>query len=72
MSVWKNDIFSISLVSTYLFVYCVLIQFESTEIYAVLMWMLAPFLIVWMVYTVIRYGKYEGPELGEKEYGYFK
>jgi hypothetical protein len=67
---FKKDILSIVVVSIYLVIYCVLLQSESTETLAVSMWALSPFLITWMAYMVIRYGKYEGKELGSKEWGY--
>jgi hypothetical protein len=34
------------------------------------MFLVSPFLLIWMVVTVLKSGKYEGPELGENEFGY--
>jgi len=35
------------------------------------MFSISPFLVVWMAYTIIRYGPYNGRELKEdEEYGY--
>jgi hypothetical protein len=59
---FKADIISVTIVSLYLLTYAILIQNPDTEIYAVAMWTLSPFLIVWMVYMVIRHGKYLGKE----------
>lgn len=66
----KKDIISVVIVSFFLLVYCVLIQFPSTLKYALMMWMLSPIMIIVMVYSVIRHGSYNGPDLGDKEYGY--
>jgi len=30
----------------------------------------SPFIICRMVFAVLKHGKYEGPELGDKEFGY--
>jgi len=59
---FKTDIISITIVSLYLLVYVILIQNPETEIFAVSMWTLSPFLIVWMAYMVIRHGKFAGKE----------
>ena len=66
----RNDIFAVSFVSIYLFIYCELLQFENTQIYGFVMLLFSPFLICWMVYTVLKHGKYNGPELGDEEFGY--
>lgn len=55
----------------YLLVYCILLQIEHTQWIAVYMFIVSPFLVVWMVYTVLKYGVYTGRELAEdEEYGY--
>jgi hypothetical protein len=66
----KKDLLSIYLLSAVLLVYCILIQFEVTVDYAVLIWMISPLLIISTVLVVLKYGKYNGPDLGEKEFGY--
>jgi hypothetical protein len=30
----------------------------------------SPFLVIWMAYTIMKYGKYSGPDLDDKEWGY--
>jgi hypothetical protein len=67
---WRNDVFSIGLISFYLFAYCTLLQFESTIIYAMAMLLCSPLLICWMVFTVLKFGKYNGAELEGDEFGY--
>jgi hypothetical protein len=66
----RKDIFSVSFVSIYLLTYIVLLSFESTLPYAVGMLLFSPLMILWMVYTVLKHGKYGGKELGNDEFGY--
>lgn len=66
----RNDTFSVVFVTLFVFIYCVLLQFESTLSFAIGMLLFSPFLIFWMVYTILKYGKYNGKELGKDEFGY--
>jgi hypothetical protein len=66
----NKDIFSIYLATLYLIAYIILLQFETTIDYAIVMSLFSPLLICWMVYSVLRYSKYNGPELGNEEFGY--
>ena len=66
----RNHVFSIGIVTLYLVVYLTLLQFETTQAYGFLMLVIAPFLLCWMVYSILKYGKYDGPELGNQEFGY--
>lgn len=67
----RNSTFSIIAVTAYLLVYCVLLQIERTQSIAVLMFIISPAPLIWMVYTILKYGKYNGRELAEnEEYGY--
>lgn len=66
----RNDTFSVVFVTLYVFIYCVLLQFDSTLSFAIGMLLFSPFLIFWMVYTVLKYGKYNGKTLGNDEFGY--
>lgn len=65
-----NDIFAIWLSTAYLVLYILLLQFERTQEYAVYMLLFSPVLVVWLVYTILKYGIYEGQELGDDEFGY--
>ena len=65
-----NDTFAVAFVTAYLFLYLLLIQYEATFLVGTIMLLLSPVLIVWMVYTVLKYGKYHGPVLGDREFGY--
>jgi len=66
-----NSTFSVITVTVYLLLYCILLQIEYTQWLAVYMFLLSPVLVIWMVYTVLKYGVYKGRELAEdEEYGY--
>jgi len=64
------DILSVLIVTAYLILYCIMLQFQDTRSYAILMLAFSPLLIIGMAYVVLKYGKYDGPELGEEEFGY--
>lgn len=66
----RRDMLSVGGVTAYLFIYVTLLQFESTRAYGFLMLLFAPLLLCWMVYSVLKYGKYNGRELGHEEFGY--
>lgn len=67
---WRNDLFAVCVVTLYLVVFCILLQITATQGLALLMFALSPLFICWMVYTVLKYGKYNGLELGKREFGY--
>lgn len=59
------------LATLYLVCYFITFEFESLREVGAIMFLFSPVVLVWLVYTVIRYGSYKGPELGEKEeFGY--
>lgn len=62
--------FYISLLSIYLVVYCTLLQFNVAIDYAILMWICSPVFLIVTVIMILKYGRYNGPELGENEFGY--
>ena len=66
----SKDVFSAAFVTAYLVIYCELLQFESTKGIAIMMFLFSPFLLFWMVYTVLKHGQYDGKELGDEEFGY--
>lgn len=66
----KNPSFAVIFVSAFLVVYCILAQLPATEQYAEGMFFASPFLVVWMVYAVVRYGTYNGRSLDGDEFGY--
>lgn len=55
----------------YLITYYFLYNYVQDYQYLLWMFMLAPFVLGWMAYTIIRYGKFDGKELKEnEEWGY--
>ena len=65
-----KNILSVWLTTIYLVVYCVFLQFQNTEIIGRMMFLFSPILVCWMIYTLLKQGKYNGPELGDEEFGY--
>lgn len=61
--------FSVVGVSLYLLTFLIFVFTEQSTI-ASWMFVFSPVLIIWMVYTVIRYGQYTGPDLDDEEWGY--
>jgi len=58
-------------VTSLLIIYTILIFIGSSLTIINSIFIASPFLIVWMVYSVIRFGKYMGRELSEnEEWGY--
>lgn len=61
---------SIWMATAYLIIYCLLLQFDNSLQFAFMMLLFSPVLVVWMVYTVLKHGKFNGPSLGDREFGY--
>lgn len=53
----RNPWFSILLVTIYLAVYVVVTSFTDNFQWALIMFIFSPILVLWMVYTVLKYGK---------------
>ena len=66
----RNDKFAVGFTSVYLFIYLTLLQFDQCLGIAFLLLLLSPVLIGFMVYTILKYGKYNGPEPGDEAFGY--
>jgi hypothetical protein len=66
----RKPSFAVIIASLYLLTYYVIFQFGQD--FRVLLWMFigAPFMLGWLAYIIIRFGKYEGRELNEEEWGY--
>lgn len=62
--------FSVLFASVYLLVFLIMLHTEfSTVVWA--LFLLSPFVVLYMVYMVIRYGVYSGRELdADEEWGY--
>ena len=67
----KRPFFAVVVVSIILLVYCILINFNIFLPLVYFIFAISPFLVMWMAYSVIRYGNYGGRELNEdEEWGY--
>lgn len=67
----RSSAFAIIAGSLYFLIYLILIFSNVSPNLVVIMFTFSPFLIIWMAYTIIRYGEYTGEELKEnEEWGY--
>jgi hypothetical protein len=65
--------FSVIFVTAYLVLYAIFLTGGNERLILIARYQLlfSPLLLVWMTFTVIRYGKFSGRELKEgEEYGY--
>ncbi|HTQ28759.1 MAG TPA: hypothetical protein VMI35_11545 [Puia sp.] len=67
---FRHPVFATIFVSLYLLAYCVLMVFGDLPWLTAILFLLSPFFVIWMAYTIMRHGRYQGPELGEEEFGY--
>jgi hypothetical protein len=59
------------IVTAYLVLYYILFQAAVADDIIIGMFIASPFLVIWMAITILKYGKYNGPELKENEnWGY--
>jgi len=62
--------FAVSAVSIYLLIFLISVSYGAINL-ASFLFLFSPLLVLWMVYTVIRYGVYTGKELADdEEWGY--
>ena len=62
---------AIGITTVYLFAYAIIAQVFSNLPLALTLFAFSPFLLIWMVYSVLKYGNYKGKELKEnEEWGY--
>ncbi|WP_207492286.1 hypothetical protein [Aridibaculum aurantiacum] len=67
----KKDISAALFGTAYLLVYVILFHYNAPLPILGIMFLLSPFLVIWMAYTILKHGKYEGRELAEnEEWGY--
>lgn len=64
----KNYQFAAGFVTLYLLVFTMLTQAQNTPVnLLMIMFLLAPLLVIWMVVMVLKYAVYKGKELQEDE-----
>jgi hypothetical protein len=66
----KNPGTSVMTGSIYVIVYCICLSSESLYPIAWLLFVLYPFLLAWVIFTILRPGKYQVTELNDDEFGY--
>jgi hypothetical protein len=67
----KSSFFPVTVVTILLIVYTILLATGASPVLAGGIFLLSPFLIIWMVYRVIRHDTHHGRELMEgEEWGY--
>lgn len=68
---FRKPVTAVSVTSSLLIIYCVLLNTNTLFPIAYFIFAISPFLLVWLAYTVIRFGTYEGKDLEEQEeWGY--
>lgn len=68
---WQNHKLATIFVTTYLIIYTLLHQSGASLNVLGIMFLLSPFMVIWMAYTILRYAPYNGRELKEdEEWGY--
>ena len=65
-----QDVAVALVVSFYLLVYIIMLQFEESLGFAMLMMACSPFMLAGLVLSSLRQGEYDGRELDGDEYGY--
>jgi hypothetical protein len=67
----KKDVLAGTIGTIYLITYTILFQLQAPLPLLGTMFLLSPIVVIWMAYTIIRHGSYQGKELGEnEEWGY--
>jgi len=70
-SFWRDHKLVTILVSLYLITYTILHQAGASLQVLGIMFLLSPFLVIWMAYSILKYGSYNGRELNaDEEWGY--
>jgi hypothetical protein len=60
-----------AVVTVYLVLYYILFHAGASDNIIISMFIASPFLVIWMVITILKNGHYKGPELKEdEEWGY--
>lgn len=67
----RRPTFSVSFATTYLVVYLLLFKLNASHDLIFGMFFFSPVVVGWMLYTILKHGRYEGPELNaNEEWGY--
>lgn len=67
----KNATVAATISSIYLLVYIILLHSDAPIQLTSVLFFFSPILVIYMVYTVLRFGKFNGKELApDEEFGY--
>ena len=67
----RSPAFAATFATVYLVLYTDFLLTGASELLVNILFALSPFVVVWMAVTIMKYGKYDGAELGEnEEWGY--
>jgi hypothetical protein len=67
----RNPLFATVFVTLFLVIYHLFFQWGMPQDILSVLFILSPFLMIWMVVTILKHGKYNGAELKEnEEWGY--
>lgn len=67
----RNPAFATTFGTVYLVLYTHLLLTGAPDYIVNILFALSPFCVVWMAITIMKYGKYTGPELkDDEEWGY--
>ena len=67
----KKPVFAVIITTIAVVLYNILPQLTHSFTLAGIIFIASPFLMGWMVYTILKHGKYNGKELDDKEeWGY--
>jgi hypothetical protein len=64
-----RDVMAAIIATLYMLIYCEVIWLEYSNA-ALLMLLFAPFMLGWMAYRILKFGVYNGHDLGTDEFGY--
>ena len=66
----KTPGFAVRVGSVYLVVYCICLSTESLYPFAWILFSFYPFLLLWIIHSILKPGNYQVRELDGEEFGY--
>jgi hypothetical protein len=66
----RNAAFTAWFATVYLVTYSILLHIDAMQNVAAYMFLFSPVVILWAVFTIIKFGKYSGAGLNGDEFGY--
>ena len=66
-----KEFFPVFVAGSLLLLYSVFMMADGLSVFTVIIFFISPFLVAWMVYSVLRFGKYNGKSLDENFWAVF-